>query len=595
VIEARNITIERLFGKDNNKELIYKIPPYQRAYSWKKEQCENLFNDILDNEEGYFLGSIICIGQENYYSVVDGQQRITTLSLLFNALLSVINDYDSQHPDEKILDNRRNEDYADSWSKLKKFLYLKNIGKRLTLSIQNGNDIDYNYLLDLSELTKNTQKPDNFSQRRLNRTYKDFRERLLDEEFTIKKIFNFYDKLASAFIVKIDVADEASAFTLFESINNRGIPLTPIDLIKNTIIGRMAELNEKADKINEDWQIIVKNIETYSDQIRFLRHFYHAFQKNPKIKVPKYTKATKTNIIKIYPALIKDSSDIDVDNTLKELIEKSNIYSTFISPDTIKTDNQFHIYRHKLKDLERLGVAPSYSLLLYIFSIHSKDDLEPLLNFLENWFMRRNLTNYPSTNKLDQMFLDLINKIYGEDYSFGTIKEYMTTGDYYLDDIEFEKWLIEKPLYDISSSAIRCLLIKLEKSKRTNENKVDFWETTGTKKQKMVWSVEHILPQEPKETSDWFKIFTTDEHKQNLHRLGNLTLTRYNSTLYNSEFEKKIEAKNKEGQNIGLKSGDIKISEYIKDKDDAKWTKKDIDARSQILATEVIELLNSDK
>lgn len=91
--EAKQKTVKALLTKDEtNKSYQYIIPPYQREYSWKEEQWENLFNDINENLSGYFLGSIICISSENNrLDVIDGQQRLTTLSLLLLALYDELN------------------------------------------------------------------------------------------------------------------------------------------------------------------------------------------------------------------------------------------------------------------------------------------------------------------------------------------------------------------------------------------------------------------------------------------------------------------------------------------------------------------------
>lgn len=584
---ANNIPVEKLLSKDdNNKELIYKIPPYQREYAWGKDQWENLFNDINDNEEGYFLGSIICIENEKYLDVIDGQQRLTTLSILLNSLLNIITLYNRENPDQKILDLAENEEFATMWSSLKKYLYSKDIGSRLTLSIQNQNNTDYEYLLSLNTLLNERAEPKNLGNRRIKRAYEYFRNRLLELDdnqnviFTIENLFDFLKKVTSAMVVKIDVKDIASAFTLFESINNRGMPLTPIDLIKNSIIGK---INTDPEKTNEEWQKIVKNIESYDDQVRFLRHYYHAFQYDSKIKIAPYVKATKSNIMSIYATHIKN----DVHFIFRELIDKSNIYTIFVQPDKIE-ESKFLQYKNILIDLKRLGIAPAYSLLLHLFVKHLNEDFIPLLNFLENWFIRRHLTDYPATNKLDQIFLDLINQNCEQVYNFESIKKQLTTKERYSSEDEFKKLLIDGDLYSINTGATRCLLTKLEKSLRTKENEVDFWSLTDAGK--LIWSIEHIMPQNPDIKSDWNQI-NEDERKKNVHRLGNLTLTCYNSTLSNKSFEKKCSVTDGKNKEIGLKSGNVQINEFIKNKSSNVWTIDDISKRSTKLAEQIMTIL----
>lgn len=133
------------------------------------------------------------------------------------------------------------------------------------------------------------------------------------------------------------------------------------------------------------------------------------------------------------------------------------------------------------------------------------------------------------------------------------------------------------------------MLTKLEKSKRTRENEVDFWALSDGKK--LVWSIEHILPQNPSQDSDWDKIFSDEDKKAYVHRLGNLTLTCYNSSLSNKSYGKKISVTDKDEKNVGLKSGNVKINKYLMEKQDDTWKMKDIDARSDSLSKEILNLL----
>ena len=133
---AHNISVEKILGKnDNNKELYYQIPPYQREYSWGKDNWERLFDDILENEYGYFLGSIICINNNENSDVIDGQQRLTTISILLNALYSVITECNKNYSEDKILDFVENESNVLAYGTLKKKLFSEK--SKLILSIQN--------------------------------------------------------------------------------------------------------------------------------------------------------------------------------------------------------------------------------------------------------------------------------------------------------------------------------------------------------------------------------------------------------------------------------------------------------------------------
>ncbi len=567
---------------DDILKKIYTIPPYQREYAWGKEQWENLYTDILENTNGYFLGSLICINKNDseVFEVIDGQQRLTTISILKNAMLSIL--------DERWID-RKDFKQISIFQKLKESIYDEEKDLlRLKLSIQNSNNEDYEYLC--SQLNYNAFEkiaPQYFGNRRVSKAYNYFSYRLNECDdnnnfkYSIEEIFEFVKKLSSSLLVRIDVEDVSSAFILFESINNRGIPLTPIDLIKNLTIGNLEKYKKiKPETTNEKWQNIVKNIEDYNDQIRFLRHFYHAFQTNDKIKLDKYSKATKSNIIKIYEEHIRNENMIEF--IFNELIAKSAIYTKLINPDAIENNDNDFKYKIILNDLLYLGIAPAYSLLLFLFSEYKHIDLREILNIIEKWFIRRHITDFPATRDLDQIFLNLIKDIHKEkpDDITKFIEIFLISDKYFSEDDKLKEFLNGK-VYE-NYSITRYILIKLENSKRNlREEKINFWDLN--QKNQYVWTVEHILPQNPDKKSDWFSYFNKDEMEENVHKIGNLTLTAYNQSLSNSSFDKKCTNEN------GLQTGRIKLNKYIENKN--TWTKENISERSEILIKEIIALI----
>ena len=180
----------------------------------------------------------------------------------------------------------------------------------------------------------------------------------------LKILFDLHRKIANASVVRIDTQDDTSAFILFESINNRGTSLLPMDLIKNSIIGQSQDKNP--EKTNETWQTIIKNLDNSKSQINYLRHFYQAFRPEGKLfSLNKGTdKITKTKLIPVYTDAIRSKSD----EILTELTNKSEIYKYFVSPERIDKDSDFAKYQKKLTELSKLSIVPSYTLLLYLFS-----------------------------------------------------------------------------------------------------------------------------------------------------------------------------------------------------------------------------------
>lgn len=559
---AKQITISALLSQDSDgKTFQYVIPPYQREYSWNKNQWDNLFDDLSENDKGYFLGSLICIlGKENKATVIDGQQRLTTLNLL---LLAIYNKLKPLRNNPIVTEN---DDYLEKVVATRKyFLYGENA--RLTPSIQNNNKADFDYLVRWIVKGEDDDRPANFGNRRIAKAFNHFSGRIEKSiADNIKALFDFLDKVTSACVVRIDTQDETSAFILFESVNNRGVPLTPMDLIKNSMISHIK--SKTAEDTNLEWQKIVNNLSDYDVQVRYLRHFYQAFRPIGLIfPSDKGTeKITKNELIKTYT----DAINKDAESVLNELTKKSEIYKFLSYPENISKDNLAVQYKDKLFDLKKLGIAPAYTLLLFLFEKYPKQDFTNLLNYIEKWFIIRHLTDSPATHRLDEIFIRATktqHHEYNEKNLFDELQKELSSQE------RIEEALQSPTLYEDNPALIRYILIYLEQQCRTNENKVDFWAVN--QKGKAIWSVEHIYPQNPKK-NEWL-----ENCKEGLHSLGNLTLSAYNSNLYNHSFDKKAEVKDEKGNNIGLKSGNVKINDYLLDKDD--WRLEYIEERGHQL------------
>ena len=580
ITEATQKTIQSLFTKDDKGQSYqYIIPPYQREYSWKEEQWESLFNDIYENESGYFLGTIICISSEtNKLDVIDGQQRLTTLSIFLLALYKELKKYTSHY----LMD-----DHEEEISKILTFkTYFKsNKEVRLCLSMQNNNNKDYKYLIE-NILENNTDSPKNYGNRRISKAFNYFLDKISlelsyinDNEERARVLFKLLDKINSTLIVKIDTKDASSAFILFESINNRGMVLTPIDLIKNNLISKLSS-NESPEKVNEKWQNIINNINDYESQVRFLRHYYNVFSNLSsykfKVKINDVTKAAKSNLIRIYSEIIKNNGS----DLIQDLIYKSSIYNNFINPRNIDERGIYAKYKDNLDNLNRIGAVPANALLLYLFEYHKDKDLSDILKFLEKWFIIRHITNIPSTNKLDGIFIETIKLL----DNHGTLDDVMKSLLDALPEKETIKdKLINSNIYDFSSNLTKCLLVNIERNLLTKESVKDYWALNtenGSQQPKPVWTVEHIYPRNPKKGD-------IDEECEDLKdTLGNLTLTAYNGNLSNRSYSEKLELE-KDGKEIGFNSRNIKINDLLKDK--VEWTSEDIKGRGKWLVEEFLK------
>jgi uncharacterized protein with ParB-like and HNH nuclease domain len=590
-----NKSVSEIFTSD--KQVRYFIPKYQRKYTWGKENLELLFDDIDESSGGHFLGSIICINtQKDSYEdpnleLVDGQQRTTTISLLYLALYSYLKAYMPNDDDDARLE----------LLSLKNKIVLKNKLPRLTPSQTDSNLDDYNWIfheaIGSDGVTKQMKKPKYIGLRLMNKAYDYFCDRLHEKDENDKPVFSYdkakelLKKLNSATIVKIDVSTHSDAFTLFETLNNRGVPLSAVDLIKNKLLGK---LDKQSDGIEIDsnfnrWNSVVNNLsDEYKIQERFLRQFYNAFKNEPSIEVKRTPKALKSNLIKIYEELI----DRDANGILEMLEECSEIYHNNIDYDNNENSKKL-IYA--LRNLENVNGADAYMLLMFLdkkFGINPDQKIQ-VIDLLCKYFIRRNVTDYPNTRNLTNYFIEIIeelNKI--EFFTFEKTKEIFLKLGRPADDKLFSEKL-RGDVYDENVGAVRYILSSIELSEtQTDEIYTNFYERD---KKKFKWTIEHILPQGENIPKEWVQMIANGDDNlakeiktKLVHKLGNLTLTAYNSKLSNMSFERK-KTRQQDGKNIGYLNG-LWLNEKLKDED--SWTADDIKVRTELLVDKALKLFS---
>ena len=315
------------------------------------------------------MGSLICVndsptpvaGDELIYEVVDGQQRLNTLSLLLMALYAnltnKLKDYSFEDDEEEEETDRIQASIKAKMIELKKaprpgepggFSVGKHIYfLRVQPSIQNHNLEDYLYVLTEIGLLNGQPKSRNCSQRRIYRAFAYF---LAYTPTEVPALCDMVRKINQLVFVQITVGSQADAFTLFESLNNRGIPLSAIDIIKNKLLAEMERQHHvDIDNSFTRWQEIIGALPDAVEQERFLRHFYNAFKHLPSVQVEKVTRATKSQIIRIYEALIRRKASA----IFEELTSKAILYGTLLRPQ-----ENFPIPLVRgLNELQRIGAA----------------------------------------------------------------------------------------------------------------------------------------------------------------------------------------------------------------------------------------------
>ena len=572
---------------DPESKVIFEIPKYQREYTWGSREWEALFDDLTENDDGYFLGSIICINSATdtinapKFEVVDGQQRLTTLSLFLAALYTALNSY------KDLLDDDQQSDILQ----LKRKLVLKKTKSdiRVVPQIQGNNRDDYLGLLAKYEIIPSRPMPKFAGLRRIEKSFNYFVKRINsaveDRETDKDKViamFKILDKVNSAILVMIEVSNHSDAYTLFESLNNRGTPLTSVDLIKNLLLARLDMKGDgDIDYYFSRWTDIISNLgDEYSDQERFFRQNYNAFRKSINSpfnkgdrQYPLGTIATRSTMLDIYEKIITK----DPVAALDKLSENAIIYAQIILN---KTDGLSDELRNSYLDLQRVQGAPSYLFIMYLIKNQealsvADDDIVKVCHLLVNFFIRRNITDTPPTRDLTRIFMSFIETIEQNEYQGSEIYNNLRTTlvDVSASDEQFEEKL-RGPVYDDNSGATRFILCMMAKQGMTRENEQDLWRKTNSNQ--YVWSIEHILPQGPNIPDSWVDMIAGGDREKAkeyqslyVHTFGNLTITGYNSTLGNKAFSEKKDRKDNNGKYIGYRNG-LNLNEDVCDKD--TWT-----------------------
>ena len=585
---ANKYLLSEIFAPDNKTKYI--IPKFQREYIWNKDNWEELLNDVLESDGNHFIGSIICInkGTDTFnpeLELIDGQQRLTTVSLVFSAIYQLLKD--------KIKDN--DDELRTELTNLKWSLTLRHTQNlRIELSYQNNNHQDYQAVLsEIGVIDFSDANLKNIGNRRIYKAYKYFLNRL--ENFSEKELFGLLEKIKATMIVKIEVSSHSDAFLLFESLNNRGVPLSAIDLIKNKML---SELEKRAgltiDESFTKWNKIINALPEYTIQERFIRQFYNAFKSNADIKVGNYSKATRSNIIKIYETLIANNPTYIFD----QLIEKSSIYNELVFPDDLELEPYLSI-KSELIDLSNVQAAPAYAFLLFLFSNYKGQEItfyKEVIRLLIKYFIRRNITDFPNTRNLDQIFIDIVEELYNdkEKVDIKYITEYFTNSERFSPKDKFEEYL-NGDLYEMNVEATRFVLSKIEESKRqTKEINRNFWQKDRSNK--LIWSIEHIFPEGKNIPKSWLKMIADGDkekaevlQEKYVHKLGNLTLTIYNQSLSNFEFTKKRDRKDSKGKSIGYKN-QLFLNDVLAEKDE--WKINDIEKRTKELVDIALEIFD---
>jgi uncharacterized protein with ParB-like and HNH nuclease domain len=551
------------FMEGHDKSFV--IPVYQRNYDWNKANCKQLFNDLIDviqnKRKSHFFGSIVYLynddndenGQE--FMIIDGQQRITTLSLLMLALVHI---QEETSRDGNLDINLIKNEYLIGKYNQKEKIKLKPV-KNDAFALK--------ALFDKNEYHYNNSN--------VVTNYIFFKEQLRQTDVTLTEIFNAIKKLD---IVDIKLkTSEDNPQLIFESLNSTGLDLSEADKVRNFILMKLP-----VDKQNEYYEKYWNNIEknTKYNVSSFLRDFL-TFKER---KVPNTNKVYFT-----FKDYFNKHEYITTEELLKELLTFSEYYNCIIEANfPNKGISEILVY------LNKLDITVAYPYLLDVFNDYYKlkiikdNDLLEILLIIESYLVRRLICEVP-TNALNKIFMTLGRDIKNFDdfkNNYIDILKYILSqkrsSQRFPNDEELREKMIIKNLYNMNTKNNMHILERLENF--NNREVIDLQKLLTENK----LTIEHIMPQTlsniwKKELGNNFE----SVHNTYLHTIGNLTLTAYNSEMSNKSF---LEKKTIEG---GFLQSKLYLNDYIQKQN--SWNEKIILERAKLLTEKAICIWKSCK
>ncbi|MCQ2728338.1 DUF262 and DUF1524 domain-containing protein [Helicobacter pylori] len=525
-MEAKEATLLRFCEENQNNQFV--IPIYQRVYSWKKEQCEQLWDDIIkiggnDKMNGHFIGSILYVRDGNTHSspllIIDGQQRLTTITLLFIALRNHLSD------EVKILEKFSRKEIES---------YL----------INSNRDGDKKFRLILSESDKDTllflidenkRKPSEPSVK-IVENFKLFEKWISENTDKLETICKGLEKLMIVWIALEKGKDDPQL--IFESMNSKGIELTQTDLIRNYIVMETETEEKQKNFYNQYWRAMEEDF-TQNETLfnRFVRHYL-------TIKTGKIP-----NEKRVYEAFkdYQQKEGIEIEDLLKDLQKYCGYFCQIAFKK--EADKDLNKALSFLVDLEMDVVYP---LLLELYSdysdgVLSKQDFIPIIALTESYICRRAVCGL-GTNSLNKIFPSFAKKIDKKQYlksvekHFGSLKG----NQRFPNNDEFKDLFITIDFYHFQKR--EYFLERLENFER--KERVYAHEYT----------TEHIMPQTLEE--EWERDLGGNFqaiHDKYLHTIGNLTLTGYNQEYSNKSFQEKRDMEK------GFKQSPLRLNQSLKD------------------------------
>lgn len=532
------------------------IPIYQRSYSWTEHQCDQLWNDIVrvaqdEKTPAHFIGSIVYIEKDIYQAsditklqVIDGQQRLTTFSLLLAALGRAL----QENPDGK---------HEITKGKIDKYLFNREEEpgpSYYKLALRREDNEAFKDVLDEKKDVAVGRSPN------IVNNYKFFQEKISKDGIDLDLLYAGIKKL-----IIVDVSLESGKDNpqlIFESLNSTGLDLSQADLIRNYILMGLEE--KKQERLYEEYWRPIERAFRHAENSNYFDRFMRDYLTIKTGQIP--------NMDEVYQAFkehCRPGQPID------DVISDIHYYAMYFAKLSFAQEPDPELNRH-IRNINALKVNVAYPFLLDVYADHDKgvisdDDMLEIFAMVESYVFRRSMCDI-ATNSLNKTFGHLAGELDKNEYLQSLKAVLCLKGGYrrFPTDMEFEEGFLRKDVYR-TLHIRRHLLERLENHHHKERVNIDNY------------TIEHIMPQtlskEWKDAlgPDWERI-----HEKYLHTAGNLTLTGYNPELSNKQF---LEKRDMEG---GFAHSHLSLNDDLRELD--HWNEATILARGRLMLKKSVQI-----
>lgn len=558
-----NQTLRQLLGNG----LSYRVPRFQRDYSWGEDEWDDLWQDILGTitpggEPAHYMGYLVLQTADNRtFDVIDGQQRLTTLSILVLAILKNLQAL-ADSGVETDNNQRRIEQLRQSYIG---FLDPVSLVPQSKLTLNRNNDAYYqNYLVPLVKLPQRGLKA---SEHLLRKAFEWFVTAVRQKQGSNQDGAEFarlVDALSDRlFFTVITVTDELNAYKVFETLNSRGVRLSPTDLLKNylfSVVHRGNGHETELDALERRWETIVGKLgsESFPDFLRVHWNSRKSFVR-------------QADLFKTIRSHVQDRGTAF--QLLRDMEEDADVYAALANP----ADPYWKLHqRDYISELRMFNVRQPYPLLLAARRALDEDGFTRILRACSIISFRYNVISGLATNEQERVYNTVAENVGAGKLTkdFDIIKELRSI---YPSDDKFRNAFAEKILKTTQSRnrrVVRYLLFQLERQLSGKE--YDFESET--------YSIEHVLPENPE--TDWHQ-FADEEVENVAYRLGNMTLLTAadNRAVGTKGFEEKRKV---------YQASEFEITQKLAE-ENAEWNPERITSRQQWMAKQATSIWRIDQ